>query len=127
MYIPQDIWLIIKSYVFDYKKYIIYKKNKLMLEFHDKNKFWDIKNENASFWYDSVALAYKNSNLYSLDRVKLLCHYYNSGQYSNHPYVDVGFAFGPAIPHSSPNYKLPIFWTDNKKGQHPYFTTLKKK
>ena len=76
MYIPNDLWIIIKSYVFDYRKYTRKKKEKLLLEFHSKNKFWDIENNNIGFWYDSVAKAHKLSNLYCLDRVKRLCHYY---------------------------------------------------
>ena len=54
-----------KSYVFDYKKYTEKKEN-LLLEFHNENKFWDIENNNIGFWYDSVAKAHKLSNLYSL-------------------------------------------------------------
>jgi len=55
--------------------------------------------------------------LYSLDRVKMLCHYYNSNQYNN---LNIAFAFGPVLP-SFPDYKIPVFWTDNREGKHPYF------
>ena len=118
MYIPNDLWIIIKSYVFDYKKYTRKKKENLLLEFHSENKFWDIENNNIGFWYDSVAKAHKLSNLYSLDRVKRLCHYYNTNQYNN---FNIAFAFGPVLLPSSPDYKIPVFWTDNRKGKHPYF------
>ena len=60
---------------------------------------------------------HKLSNLYCFDRVKRLCHYYNTNQYNN---LNIAFAFGPVLLPDSPDYKTPVFWTDNRKGKHPY-------
>ena len=49
-YIPQDIWKYIKSFTFDYKKYVKYNKKKLIEEFYSKTKFWKYKKTSTGYW-----------------------------------------------------------------------------
>jgi hypothetical protein len=120
MFFPNDIWKIIKSYTFNYQKYIKKLYKKTLEEFKNKNNYWDYNGCNCGFWYNNnVGFIVKNTKLYSLERVELLCHFYNSGQRTTNPYE--GWGFGHPIPIQSENYKLPIFWFDIKSGKHPYF------
>ena len=120
MFFPEDIWKLIKLYTFDYNKYTRYLYKKTLKEFKDKNNYWDYNGCNCGFWYNNnVGFMANKTKLYSLERVKLLCHFYNSGQRTNNPYE--GWGFGDPIPIQSIEYKIPIFWFDIKSGKHPYF------
>lgn len=119
MYFPRGIWNLIKLYTFDYNKYTKYLYKKTLKEFKDKNNYWDYNGCNCGFWYNnSVGFIAKATKLYSLERVKLLCHFYNSGQRTTH-HDDWGF--DEPIPIHSIEYKTPVFWFDIKSGKHPYF------
>ena len=112
MFFPRDIWKIIKSFIFDYKKYTNYLHKKTLKEFKDKNNYWDYNGCNCGFWYNNnVGFIAKATKLYSLERVKLLCHFYNSGQ-RNNSYE--GLVVGEPIPIQSIEYKTPVFWFDVK-------------
>jgi hypothetical protein len=120
-YIPQDIWNYIKLFTFDYKKYVKYKKKKLIEEFFSKTKFWTYKKTSIGYWYfreidDFYSIQYTNYN--SLKKIKDLCNYMNTYELleENDNAYDI----------CDENYKIPIFWTDESSGIHPFFLYNKK-
>ena len=120
MFFPKDIWKIIKLYIFDYKKYTRHLYKKTLNEFKNKNNYWDYKGSNCGFWYNNnVGFMINATKLYTLEKVKSICNFYNSGQRNNNFYDDL-WGRDPISIHSI-GYKMPIFWFDIKKGKHPYF------
>jgi hypothetical protein len=116
-YIPQDIWKYIKSFTFDYKEYVKYNKKKLIEEYINKTKFWTYKKTSTGYWYyqrlldDCCFKQYGSFN--SLKKTKELYNYMNIEPFEE----DDDIIYD--IPDE--NYKIPIFWTDEIKGVHPYF------
>lgn len=122
-YIPQDIWKYIKSFTFDYKKYVKYNKKKLMEEFFNKTKFWTYKKTSRGYWYYQRVLddSYfkQHGSFNSLKKTKELCNYMNIEPFEEDD--DIIYDI------HDENYKIPIFWTDESSGVHPYFVYNKKK
>lgn len=118
MYITKEIWTYIKSYLFDYIKYVKYNKKKLLKELQDKTNFWtyNYKKNISGYWYYQNNLEYlhhKDSGFFnSFSNIKYICNYINkklSQEYNDEDNI------------SQELIKIPIFWGDENSGVHPYF------